>query len=93
MSNIPDRPMWHGDADASHRTRSANEELVSRKLGDRLKSMITGQHQADVTNMKELNNKLTRMLEEEMTKCNSLKEDLISVTTKLAEAESALNKK
>uniref|UniRef100_H2ZJH3 GRIP1-associated protein 1 n=1 Tax=Ciona savignyi TaxID=51511 RepID=H2ZJH3_CIOSA len=48
-----------------HHTRS---ELASRTFGNRVRSMITGQEETDVTNVRELNRKLTRMLEEEMTK-------------------------
>lgn len=56
------------------RTRTSNEELASRSLGTRVKSIITGQEDSDVTNIRELNKKLTRMLEEEMTKNMALKQ-------------------
>ena len=57
------------------RTRSSNEELGgSKRFSDRMKSILTGQQAADVNNLRELNKKLTRMLEEEMTKNMRLKE-------------------
>lgn len=71
--------------DASTRTRGSHEELASRKFSDRVRSIITGQEDADVINIRELNRKLTRMLEEEMTKNMMLKEDLISMTNQLSE--------
>ena len=39
-----------------------------------MKSIITGQEDSDVANVRELNKKLTRMLEEEMTKNMALKQ-------------------
>jgi len=58
-----------------HRAKASNEELASsRSLGNRVRSLITGQEEADVINVRELNRKLTRMLEEEMTKNMALKE-------------------
>ena len=56
------------------RARSSNEELGSRTFGNRMKSIITGQEENDYANIRELNRKLTRMLEEEMTKNMALKQ-------------------
>ena len=39
-----------------------------------MKSIITRQEDSDVANVRELNKKLTRMLEEEMTKNMALKQ-------------------
>uniref|UniRef100_H2ZJH6 GRIP1-associated protein 1 n=1 Tax=Ciona savignyi TaxID=51511 RepID=H2ZJH6_CIOSA len=67
-----------------HKTRSSNEELASRTFGNRVRSMITGQEETDVTNVRELNRKLTRMLEEEMTKNMALKQDLAHLSEQLS---------
>ena len=39
-----------------------------------MRKIITGQQEADINNVRELNKKLTRMLEEEMMKNMALKE-------------------
>nr|XP_009859967.1 GRIP1-associated protein 1-like isoform X2 [Ciona intestinalis]XP_018669335.1 GRIP1-associated protein 1-like isoform X1 [Ciona intestinalis] len=73
----------HTRADV-HKMRSSNEELASRTFGNRVRSIITGQEEADVTNIRELNRKLTRMLEEEMTKNMALKQDLANLSEQLS---------
>ncbi|XP_076803219.1 GRIP1-associated protein 1-like isoform X2 [Clavelina lepadiformis] len=67
------------------RARSSNEELGSRTFGNRMKSIITGQEENDYANIRELNRKLTRMLEEEMTKNMALKQNLAALSNQLAE--------
>lgn len=74
----------HTRTDVSTRARSSNEELASRTFGTRVKSMITGQEDSDVQNVRELNKKLTRMLEEEMMKNTALKQDLVNLSSQLA---------
>nr|CAB3250909.1 GRIP1-associated protein 1-like [Phallusia mammillata] len=68
-----------------HKVKASNEELgSSRSIRNRVRSVITGQDDADVANIRELNRKLTRMLEEEMTKNMALKEDLANLSMQLA---------
>lgn len=53
------------------------DHLTPRSLKDKVKSFVTGNEEpAGIGNIYELNKKLTRMLEEEMTKNLSLKKDM-----------------
>jgi len=79
--------------DAPHKNvkESLEEASFTKKMfTNKLKSLVTNQNEElEMKNLRQLNNKLTRILEEEFTKNKSLKQDLIAVTNQLQELKTS----